>query len=943
MRPSRRALLAGSAASLVASRIKPAEAWLHPGKAFIGTGWNILPLGAGGLVTGLHIANDGSMVCRTDVGNIYRWSGKGADYADPNQKWIPLVSIASLANFAAPNMATVVGGFEHVLAPGNSNVHLAIIPDVGSSPSANKQILVYGTWTGSSIVWSATGVAFLNDVADTNSSPYKILAHKVAIDPVNANVAYCGAVHGDGNTAGVYTSLNQAGGSTLTTWAAVTTNGVTPIAAPSIGLSCGIVIDPSLGTTTVGGQTVTSRVILPVGGVGIYESIDGGQTFTEIAVTPFGSSNFYVVNGVLNSAGVYYCVVSSSVTGVWGLWRYRRGDPTPWVKISPAAYNTSGFYGPGTMLLVDPRTGPSNQSYLSITGPNGIGAGYTSTNADTGAPPAWGGLTGGEIPWMQSKAYDIPWINYVFGQQHANAFANGTCAQMDVNMGIGFWGGNQSFFYFGTSSTDETPNGWPTYSAVNVSTYSWSMGRGQESIVSQDILCPLGATYPVLAAQDVGGPMRGTFTSYPTNQSINFSELAAENLEYSGSDPGFVVASVTGQQNSPGVYYGYSGFMTGYGDPATYQQYGNDTTGKSSNQPASMYRSTITASITSNIVTVTAISGGCGLVLPRQDIFTHGVAPPSSALASIAAYGTSGTTGVGGLGTYALVGTTADQASTQFDLWAWAQGGVIVAPDNDHHVAVVSGNGSNWQYVPLYSTNPRAASNVTWNVCQLTPGAGGGPLPIASWTQRGWNGGPTCKPFAVGYGSDLGMVWAWLTIGGNSTGTLYWSQDYGATFAPIASITIGANSVGPFCLSVPGVPGDLWLSADFTSGGGIWRVSNANTATPTVTQISNLPANANQVSMLTLGAPSSPGGYPTLYMRGTQIGTGGTAPKYLYKGIYSGSGSTVTWSLFGGTGTVSDYPITAQIDGITAIRGDWNVYERLYAATVQQGFIYYNP
>src|SRR5581483_1399776 len=120
---NRRRFLKSASALAGISTIKGVLASIERDVVSIGHGWNTLPLGAGGLVTGLHISNDGSMVCRTDVGNIYRWSGKSTDYADSTKAWLPLLNFNSL-----PGATTIlnIGAWEHVLAPGNSAVHLAI-------------------------------------------------------------------------------------------------------------------------------------------------------------------------------------------------------------------------------------------------------------------------------------------------------------------------------------------------------------------------------------------------------------------------------------------------------------------------------------------------------------------------------------------------------------------------------------------------------------------------------------------------------------------------------------------------------------------------------------------------------------------------------------------------------------------------------------------------
>jgi hypothetical protein len=859
----------------------------------------------------MHIANDGSMVCRTDVGNIYRWSGTSSDYANPAKKWNPLLTFSSLGSSArAANIW--VGGWEHVLAPGTSSTHVAIFDDMAGV--SGKGWIWYSTNSGAT--WNQSNIAFTGGCTDPNASLYKTSYYKIVIDPANANVAYCGMPISSGNSAGAYTSLNQAGGSSLATWTSVKTSGATPVGAVSNGLSCGLAIDPSLGTTTVGGQTVTKRIIIPVGGVGIYESTDGGVTFTEIAATPMGTGNFYVTNAGFTTAGVYYCVVVHASIG--GVWRYASGT---WTNIRPSGYSASDII-PGVSLIIN----PSNNTYLSVTGSQGIGAGFTSTNANTGTPPTWNGRTGGQNPSLMAGAYDIPYLNYIFGQG-SGAFTFGPAICVDPN-GVCFWAGNQSVWWFGTSSVNSTPSGLPDYNTA-INTFSWSMGRGQEATVAQDILCPPGGSFPVLAAQDLGTPMRGTFTAYPQDMAVRLLEYTCENLEYAASDPSFIVARATGQGGSSADVSCYS------------PSYGADGTWTAiAGTPTALWQAAITATISNGsgasgfILNVSAITGGT-TIFPYAQI-TQNSNGGGGYYGRVQPYGTSGTTGVGGTGTY-ILDTSTLLASGPLFSFVPIQGGQTVAVDHDHWLTCPAGLntiGVGQYLIPAFTTN--ATSTATWALCSG--------LPAAGWISRPWTFGPTPKPFAVGYGTDQGTVWACNFQG--TTATLYRSTNSGSSFSSIATWTVGGAFTAAYCLSVPGFPNELWVSGSWSGGinTNLWHITNANTASATATAV-NLPTLAPTPTALTLGAPSSGGGYPTIYLLG---GSGFNTTQYLYQGSYPGSGTTVTWSLFGTSGQLinginSDLPASCQVAGIQAIRGDWNVYKRLYVSSNASGFAFYTP
>lgn len=827
----------------------------------IGHGWNTLPLGAGGLVTGLHIANDGTMVCRTDVGNIYRWSGLTTDYADATKVWQPLLTLASLAGFGPSggqpsiDIGNDFGAWEHVLAPGNSSVHAAIFTDMANVQ--NKSWLWYSTNSGAT--WNQSNLSFLNATASSNLGPggnTRRCYYKIAIDPANPNVAYCGIPYDASNVRpGAFTSLNKSGGSTLATWASVKTSGSTPVGNTGSGtISCGIVIDSSLGTTTIGGQTVTKHIYLPVGGVDIYESFDGGNTFVSTgAATAFSGANFLVTNAGCNTDGVYYAIVifPSSATSN-SVWRYIPGASAgsgTWTNITPSSY-TGGNLATGHSLIVDSRN-TSNKAYLSVTGPNGLGAGFTATSPNTGTP-SWNGLTGSEFPTLSAASYDIPYLNYIFGQQSASAFTDAACTVVDPN-GVLWFGGNQSLWYNGTSNSITTPNA----SLINygslpsgVNSFWWSMGRGQEATVGVDVMVPPGGTYPILGPQDIGAPLRGTFTNYPQNLGIHFQEFQLPAIEYAASDSSFVVATITYQsQGGGGAHYSYS---PNYGADGTWTQINA--------MPDSLWNS----------------------------------------------------------------GGTID-----------TEGGQVVAVDHDTWLACPMGFAGS--FVPAFTRN--ASSTASWSLVSGLSSA-----PWLTPNLQSWVNGNTAKAFCVGYGTDLGCVWAVL-FNQTSTATLYRCPDLraGSTFTSIGTFTTSVDCIAPFIYAVPGFPNELWISGKFSGSSpvGLWHVTNANTSSATITLVATPIANPNPVAF-SLGAPSSGGGYPTIYYLGNNgFGTANT----LYQGTTSGSGSsmTVAWATFGPTGTKTDLPLNGQVTGIKFIRADPNVYQRLYAVVGQSGYVYYNP
>ena len=871
----RRKLLAGSSAVAFATMAKGTVVSLESrNSSVIPSGWNTLPLGCGGLVTGFNIAPDGTMVCRTDVGNCYRWSGTTANVTDPSQQWVPLLTYASMGRGAV--FHSYLGGYELVIAPNNTNILYGIFADNAGSQTA--YYLYHSTNAGG--LWAKTNLSMLN--AGSNST-WKNASGKVAVDPNNSNVVYCGMPKGSGNSFSVYRALDG-----------VTFSAITSIAATAQDPgSCGIVFDARSGTVTIAGQLRTARVIVPVGGVGIFESLDGGETWTETAVAQMGRWTIAVFQGYLDFDGVYYCQVNYGSSKGY-IWRYP-GPAGTWVQLDAQVGGLPGagwLNANGAILIVDPRDG--HQGYVSATGPNGIGAGFTSLNANSTKPAGitWRGRTGGETPVVTAPSYDVLWLNH--GTQGLNAFLQGTAAIIDSN-GVCWWSGAQGFWHF-TSI--------PNYGSSTTTT-SVCVARGMEVTVAQDICCPPGAEFPIMAAQDVG-IMRGSFTTFPADYYMSRKRMDCEYLDWSASDPSFIVARVNVELASTVAAGALSAYSTNYGATGSWTPYAT--------QADTMYQGVVNGDISDG-------SGGSGTLLNVTGVASGGVMPGQGIYSGQTFLGTirEYRTGTGRTGTY-TIDTPHLTSSGSLRLVFATQCGAVVAVDHDHHVCVPSGY--NGAFVPVYTTNATSPS-CSWNFCMG--------LPQAHWTRRSYVYGPTARPLAVDR-VDVGTVYAVL-LADSGVATTYKSTDSGATFSPVSALTMDsvAAFTGVYLNSVPGHAGHLWLTAQYTGGRGtgLWTSTDHGRTWNKITV-------PGLVYAFCLGAAYTPEAYPTLYI--LIYATYG-APKKLYYSVDRGS----SWSLFGPSGTQQDLPKSCQIAGFQSINGDWNVFKRLYVCSGQSGFAYYNP
>src|SRR6266436_2871586 len=87
--------------------------------------WKPIPIGAGGFITGMSIANDGTIVIKTDVAGGYRWYPNDNSYPRGNAggsgTWKQLC-VAQAMPGNDPIVSTGWGIVELQIAPSDSNV-----------------------------------------------------------------------------------------------------------------------------------------------------------------------------------------------------------------------------------------------------------------------------------------------------------------------------------------------------------------------------------------------------------------------------------------------------------------------------------------------------------------------------------------------------------------------------------------------------------------------------------------------------------------------------------------------------------------------------------------------------------------------------------------------------------------------------------------------------
>jgi large repetitive protein len=246
--------------------------------------WQTLDIGAGGYISGIDIAPDGTMVGRTDTSGAYIWNGTS---------WQQLVTATSMpAAFVAPNIGE--GVYEIQVAASNSEIlYMSFDGDIFKSSNDGAN-------------WTETN---FSPVSMGPNDPYRGLGQKMAIDPNNPNVVYAGTAQN-----GLFVTTD--GGNTWNTVSAVPTalsdgNGGSP------GIT-GILFDPALGGVT-GGKTNT--IFAASYGHGVYESTNGGTSWTALSGGPTD-----IQYAAVSTTGAYYATNDDGNSS--SLWRYMNGTWT---------------------------------------------------------------------------------------------------------------------------------------------------------------------------------------------------------------------------------------------------------------------------------------------------------------------------------------------------------------------------------------------------------------------------------------------------------------------------------------------------------------------------------------------------------------------------------------------------------------------------------------
>jgi hypothetical protein len=388
-----------------------------------GSGWWPLKIGAGGFLDGFSIAQDGTMVVRTDTYGAYLWNPNATTpvgNAGGTGAWQQLVNSSSMpANFVASSVGVSAAGvFALQIAPSNSQilymVYVASVSQYGTEQSGVYKSTNKGqTWT----LTSFTPVANLNQ-----NGPYRQSGPTIAIDPVDPNIVYFGSAAN-----GLFVTTD--GGNT---WSTV--SGVPTAVADGSGNNypgiTGVLFDP--GNASI--------IFAASYGNGFYQTTNGGASWSKLSGGPSS-----VWQGAISSNGTYYAIDANH-----NLWVEANGS---WTE----AVSSANVFGVAA--------NPSNPNQVVVVSDTGT----LNESSDNGA--TWGGWSG--VP--TSNTSQIPWLTMTWGPGASGlVFNTASPSQLFVN-------GNQTVS-MATLSGSVTPSTKPNWTDIGVG-FEELVAKDRKSVV----------------------------------------------------------------------------------------------------------------------------------------------------------------------------------------------------------------------------------------------------------------------------------------------------------------------------------------------------------------------------------------------------------------------------------------------------------------------------
>ncbi|MFI5118068.1 MAG: xyloglucanase [Terriglobales bacterium] len=514
---------------------------------------NVVIGGGGGFIPGIVFSTrePNLIYARTDIGGAYRWSQERG-------RWIPLLDWINFPNWNLSGVESIT------IDP--------VDPD--------RLYLAVGTYTNE---WSNQNGAILRSFDRGRTFqrfdlPFKLgsnmpgrgMGERLAIDPNNNHVLYLGARSGHG----LWRSVDR--GETWSQVANFPDSG--PYHEPSSGPSdtydndfIGVVwetFDPR-ATITVGHLKLSQNIYVGVAdpASSLYQSTDGGQTWSAVAGQPTGVMPHH---GKLASTGILYLSYNNNAGPYDGssgdVWKYDTSAAT-WTKITPPTSPLSGGYGFGGLSVdaLNPNTimvaalnqwWPDTQFFRSLDG----GSTWSLIwNVSWTNPAGWPPYV---VPnYTLNYASVAPWLT--FGGTPATCTAGGTsnsqCPTPTPKLGwmvesLEIDPFNSNRMLYGTGATmygTDNLTAWDSGGQVNISVAAMGI---EETAVIDLISPPAGKAHLISTVGDNGGYTHNDLTQ-PSVMSSNPVFTSGTSLDYAELSPSFIVRVGTGGTNGNNIAF----------------------------------------------------------------------------------------------------------------------------------------------------------------------------------------------------------------------------------------------------------------------------------------------------------------------------------------------------------------------------------------------------
>ena len=490
--------------------------------------WQPVRIGGGGWVVGMtvHPLDPTVRYARTDVGNAYRWN-------NATQQWTPMrvsnangSGVQSAAETEAPSS---YGADSVAVDPTNTGVVYMVFPTEHGTDiqTPTNDVEIYKSVDGGSNF--TPGKMSAAAILGNPNGPNRMDGEKLAVDPGNSAVLYYGS-----DSQGLWRSTDDGA-----TWTQYPLSGST---GPPTNIEfVNIQFAKAPGTVTVNG-VVVSKTVYAVsinnsgdGGGDVYQSTDGGQSWTDIStgVTDAASGeslSHQALSSSIDSTDALYVVENSATNGgLRAYWKYATGM---WTRIS--------LQGSINQALTSVAVDPTNAQRMYA-----LGADTSLARSDNGGA-TWINLG------SPHYANTLGWLPQTVGMSGGEWHSNGGL-KVDANGNLWSPTGQEGTITIPAATASEATAANPP---------KWTIvSTGIEELVSMDMTVPPGSNDTIIAmAMDTTGfyipnPDNFSAVQIPLQQEIISQGTS---VAYAPDVPGYIAITSSNAYTNGTNYSGYS-------------------------------------------------------------------------------------------------------------------------------------------------------------------------------------------------------------------------------------------------------------------------------------------------------------------------------------------------------------------------------------------------